>query len=779
MLRLGIQGGASIATTRKLVAEMPRLFRSIPVSSMRHHGGATTVRNMKWSSSLGRNVSSESVMSLCTIHSNLLGERNSKKCSSDHTHFVFHQQRRRQQQMAVSASSSAEEPNNLAYLPLQSEKRMAVHFFWESLRLAADLTTPPLTRSFALRRRKRVQLFEEISNHRHRAQEQERKKIRALLHQKQPEQKDEDLESRVGATSVGTVAIDEDRAESQVGATPVGTLAIQTNNKKIPVHDELEFPEKELVSRLHQLIKRRQAMEALGLFEEIIRQDGDFVLSSKITSDLFFLLAKRHPVAAYRVLQYFHQHYHSENLVLMYKRLCLAIREMEYNKKNTGQNGTKDDVYKFISALLNDIEDMTVTEQQVLYPILIVSLTTQRRVFVGRFAHRAYDTMAERGLTMDIGWLAKLLSLTKYNRQDDLPYHDILSRLVQIGGTPHSTLVMPVIHNMFPYMDREKMNIALQALLKLETERKNHGPADHRDTFRIDVSTLEMISNSAATVGDANLILLVWELLDISDHDPTETIFENTILAFASQANGLHRAFVALESMKEYGLKPSRALIRSFSYIIRSEMSTIEEGLEILLQSREEGGVGNLLSLESLNVIMSGYAERGDPEQALEILRIMGENGIQPNEDSFSFAIEVLGKDIHRRGLEGDQSHVLRNLETADLILTRMERDNILPSSFVIRQYVELLCQVGEVDTATSVVEDCLSSDCEAELIVCNKSLYRVALANAEAGNCRKAKDLAGKMSEKVPVLGRKIQSKEQRHNHLLLVKQRMSKDSV
>jgi pentatricopeptide repeat protein len=666
---------------------------------------------------------------------------------------IFHQQRRCQQQLAAAAvTTTPSAPHEVASVSTESEKRVVMQMFLESLRLAADLTTPAMSRSSVIQKRNRILLLEE-----HWQQQWRQQSIKERLTQPQ---KQEPWQDAIKQIEDGVQKVNESESDST-----------------------MEFPQKELVGQLHTMIKRHRANEALHVFQNAIKEDEDFVFSSKITSDLFFLLSTRHQVGAYQVLQYYNKHHANLNggkWMPMYRRICTSIRDMTSKSYNS-----KDDVYQFVSSLLREIEDMTLEEQQTLYPNLIVSLVLQRRVFVGRFAHHAYDAMVDRGLTMEMGWLIKLLATSKYNRQDDLPFHDVLSRLVAMGATPHSTVVMPAIHNMFPYTDTKRMHVALQALVDLESTKKNASgrppepPEYENDRHRIDMSTLEMISNSAAKVGDATLILLVWDLLDVSGYDPTETIFENTILTFASQPNGLHRAFVALESMKEFGLLPTRALIRSFSYLIRADCSTIDDGLEILLQSRKEGNVGSLLSLESLNVIMSGYAERGHTEQALEMLKIMEENNIQPNEDSFSFAIEVLGKDIHRRSLMGDTSHVHRNLEFADLILTRMEEKGVEPSTFVVRQYVELLCQTGEIETATSVVDGCLSDDDNRATIVCNKSLYRVALANADRGNFEKAKELAGKMSEEVPVLHRKIRSKEQRHIHVKSVEKRMAWQTI
>ncbi|KAL3919989.1 MAG: hypothetical protein SGILL_003479, partial [Bacillariaceae sp.] len=399
----------------------------------------------------------------------------------------------------------------------------------------------------------------------------------------------------------------------------------------------------------------------------------------------------------------------------MYKRICNAVGALDLDKSS------RKETYSFVEKLLSEVEDMDTEAKCLLYPSLVIAFAKQRRVFLGRFAHQVYDAMVENGFEMRLGWLIKVLSLSRYNRQDDLPFHDILARAVRMGGTPHSSVVLPAIHNMFPYTDTHKMTVALQALVDIETARaqekaKGDGGSFQNDLARIDVSTLEMISTSAAKMGDSSLMMLVWDVLAASGNRPTETIFENTVLAFAANSeDGLLQAFVALESMREYGHKPSRALLRSFSYLIRNELSTVDYALDVLLQSindsADDDSNNNLLSLESLNVVMSGYAERGETKQTLDLLALMDQNNIQPNEDSYSFAIEVLGKDIHRRKMTDDPSHVHRNLEIADKILTRMEGSGIEASSFVIRQYIELLCLAGEVDTATTVVEKIVAGD--------------------------------------------------------------------
>jgi pentatricopeptide repeat protein len=206
-----------------------------------------------------------------------------------------------------------------------------------------------------------------------------------------------------------------------------------------------------------------------------------------------------------------------------------------------------------------------------------------------------------------------------------------------------------------------------------------------------------------------------------------------------------------------------------FNYLqTRSNWRLIGKSLRILTDIETPN---NLKSLECFNVVMSSYAERGDVSQAVGILQTLKEYGLKPNGDSYSFAVEALGKDIHRRKKVGDRAWVHKNIEIADSILTMMEEDSVSPSADVVRNYVELLCIANEVSTATSLVNDLLSNGQTGS--VNSKTLYRVALGNIEAGNVEKAKELASLTSETIPVLHRKIRSKEQRLLHLEGMRQR------
>lgn len=188
----------------------------------------------------------------------------------------------------------------------------------------------------------------------------------------------------------------------------------------------------------------------------------------------------------------------------------------------------------------------------------------------------------------------------------------------------------------------------------------------------------------------------------------------------------------------------------------------MKSAFEVLTESNDE----DLTCLENFNIVMSSYAERGDVNEVLRVMQTMRDFDLQPNQDSYAFAMEVLGKDLHRRKSSNDKSLVHKNIEKASSLLASMEDEEVQPSPDFVRNYVELLCMGNELNTATELIQDCLATD-GMRSVISNKTLYRAAIAHADAGNMDMAKELASQTSELIPVLIRKIKSKEQRFLHL------------
>lgn len=165
------------------------------------------------------------------------------------------------------------------------------------------------------------------------------------------------------------------------------------------------------------------------------------------------------------------------------------------------------------------------------------------------------------------------------------------------------------------------------------------------------------------------------------------------------------------------------------------------------LQSLDQDEI--VLAAEHLNCIMSAIAERGDLTCLGYILDEFDRLGLSLNADSFSFAMEALGKHLYRARKQGvpSQDTIRACLEQASQFLTAMDESGVAPTRHIIREYVELLCQADEVDAATEVVLESLDNGGD----VNDKTLYRVAMAQAEQSNFDAARKVAAHLSERLP----------------------------
>jgi hypothetical protein len=169
---------------------------------------------------------------------------------------------------------------------------------------------------------------------------------------------------------------------------------------------------------------------------------------------------------------------------------------------------------------------------------------------------------------------------------------------------------------------------------------------------------------------------------------------------------------------------------------------------------------GAAVSTGQLNCILSAAAERGDLNSMSFIVEEFSNLGLEMNADSYSFALEALGKHLSRsRKVDDPDESVVRDcLEKSSGLLSAMEESGVLPSPHIIREYVELLCQADEVETATEVVLDVLNDGGE----VNNKTIYKVAMACADAHNFAAARSLANHLCDSLPALLGNIDRKEE-----------------
>lgn len=138
---------------------------------------------------------------------------------------------------------------------------------------------------------------------------------------------------------------------------------------------------------------------------------------------------------------------------------------------------------------------------------------------------------------------------------------------------------------------------------------------------------------------------------------------------------------------------------------------------------------------------MSGAAERGDIDRILSLLQEFDKNNVEPDAETFSFGFESLGKNLRRRTrTPATQSHRDACLVAAESFLTMMDERDIDPTLHIIHDYIELLCLVDQVDTATTIA---LEASGENSGLLGSKTIYRVAMANASLGQFDIARKVA------------------------------------
>ena len=177
-------------------------------------------------------------------------------------------------------------------------------------------------------------------------------------------------------------------------------------------------------------------------------------------------------------------------------------------------------------------------------------------------------------------------------------------------------------------------------------------------------------------------------------------------------------------------------------------------------------------TIAAINILMSSYAWKGDIPSSLDQLGAAIEIGILPNVDTFSYALESVGKGTKRaidnKNASMDdvkrQSIVDENVKAADTILAYFEKavdsegKPLEPNHTFVRNYVEFLCLIGQIETATMVARDFLEQGKKNGMrLVDNKTLSRVSIANASVGNFETARCFLACMSESLPHIENKV----------------------
>lgn len=410
------------------------------------------------------------------------------------------------------------------------------------------------------------------------------------------------------------------------------------------------------------------------------------VLSKPRLYNCFRFMLTRNPVLAHDLLMLYDDKYSAD--IDMYERLCRSVARLKSHHALPSR--TKD----CVALLRRTCRDMPREAQQRLLPILLESVMTTEVASVRMQGFNLTEYILSLDFQLEPDLLERLLSMTRSHNINELPYHLLVQKLADWKTSLNDQAAVPcALTSFFPFTDHERTFVAVQATLDMALRGNTN--------VKVDMGTLEMIMASAARFGKHELGLLTWDLSECLGYKPTESLFESMIQAFSMAYRQDHRAFACLAEMEQHGYVPSRALLRSISRSLKFSTRRVDNAYRILTSRIS----GCRPTIYSLNVIMSACAEIGDVDRTFSVLYDDFKTyDIEPNEDSFSFALEALA--VSKRSGEQDLNH----LATADKLLDLMEEKELQINHHVFHQYIRVALNSGNVDIATASTLDAINT---------------------------------------------------------------------
>jgi len=280
----------------------------------------------------------------------------------------------------------------------------------------------------------------------------------------------------------------------------------------------------------------------------------------------------------------------------LFERMVYSLRRLDPSRHLHG------DIRSLVSTVTSELQQLDPGIHRRCLPVLVESLLIQRSSSIGKWAGYFYHHMAFSKYDLPPEYFQQLLIHSSFNRSQDIPFHDALQQSIQGGLRPAPNVVLSSVENMFPYSDNIRGTYtALQSVVTLQQQSNEHkaGREIHkaemqqklagldisseeaqrleerlREHKRIreyifDESSLEYMAAAAAKKNHVELILLIWDALDVMGLEPSASLYENTILCFAKNVNLIENAFVVLNDMESAGFSPSPALVKGAALAIR------------------------------------------------------------------------------------------------------------------------------------------------------------------------------------------------------------------
>ena len=360
---------------------------------------------------------------------------------------------------------------------------------------------------------------------------------------------EEEISDKESASDESSATLEEKAGQQNISVEPK-TQSATEYKKNVPAFFD-RTPR--LYRDLQAAIQQNNVPAAMHLYRSALR-DGREPQLPLLNALFTLLVSQQQPFDAHVVLKHYQRLDNNSLNASFYERLCDCMRHMDPLKHSYN------DIHDLTRDVVKHVQRLDSEGQSRCIPVLVSALAMQRAVRVGHFAKRLYYHMMEHGFSVTEGYWEHLLSMSKYNRQKDLPFAEIMQRSVEVGWRSNPATILHALENMYPFRKTEDVCIALRAIATLQTQQ-----SDDSYEYIVDLGTLDSLSSMSAQTGNIDLNMLVWELVDIYGYQPTMSLYENTICCFASRRETYPNAFSVMAEMEANGMTISRGLIRSVS----------------------------------------------------------------------------------------------------------------------------------------------------------------------------------------------------------------------
>lgn len=233
-----------------------------------------------------------------------------------------------------------------------------------------------------------------------------------------------------------------------------------------------------------------------------------------------------------------------------------------------------------------------------------------------------------------------------------------------------------------------------------------------------------------------DLNLLVWDMVEQSGYNPSESMFEDVIMSFAAMRQDTDM-YAAMTDMESVGFVPSHLLIRYVALqIALPKYPENTRRLEYSYKRLTHHENTHMRSLHTMNALILGFGIKRDINSAFLVFEDFDRFNLRPDINTFTFLIESLYMDAKDSLANCNAEDVLG---ATQIILDSIEETGVKKSARFVHEHVRLLCIIGLPDDAKSVLEEAIS----AGMAIQSSSLFVLSTAYADGKCFEKAYEVA------------------------------------